>query len=384
MAKKDKKVKKVKVIVRRKKAASKGGGLPKSVKALLGYLGKSDAALSGSSAPQRAQLAPQVQQQQQQQQQQPQQPQFVFRSRAAQGTVIGKSPLASIMSAPQPQQPQNIIIKTAPQREDKSPVIPDALARLNERVLGIEDMGKKVVSGIQSSLKRMDERVKYFEEGWEDVQTLQTPAIKSSIKPNMKETRFGPDVSLGDVSIGFSPVSPQRRLSFSGGKAMAAVIEEYEAGDAQEFFAANHIQNVTNPNLPPVVKVRGRKLGTKLSPNTLESYRSKRAATASAKKAQKAELYQELEQAQSTSLLDTAAKKIIIIKPKQKRLLTPKKRADIDAALSASANIERFVAEGGGVVNNMVTPVPPSSVLRNQTTRRSARFAKGGGDVGDV
>ena len=74
--KKDKKkVKKVKVIIRRKKpAASKSGStLPKSVKALLGYLGKSDTALSGSSAPQRAQFAPQVQEQQQQQRQQQQQ-----------------------------------------------------------------------------------------------------------------------------------------------------------------------------------------------------------------------------------------------------------------------------------------------------------------------
>ena len=122
MATKDKKKsKKVKVIIRRKKAAaSKGGGLPKSVKALLGYLGKSDTALSGSAAPQRATLAPQVTQQQQQQQQQ-QQPQFVFRARAAHGSVIGKSPLTAIQAAAPPAPPaQNIVIKTTatPQQRD--------------------------------------------------------------------------------------------------------------------------------------------------------------------------------------------------------------------------------------------------------------------------
>ena len=395
MATKDKKKsKKVKVIIRRKKAAvSKGGGLPKSVKALLGYLGKSDTALSGSAAPQRAQLAPQVTQQQQQQQQQ-QQPQFVFRARAAHGSVIGKSPLTAIQAAAPPAPPaQNIVIKTTatPQQRDDTKKddskIPDALSKLNERVLGIEDMGKKAVTGIQSSLKRIDQRVKFFEEGWEDVQTMQTPAVKSGTRPNLKETRFGSAISLGDIRPSFQSISPARRLSFGGGQA-AALTEDDEADDAQSFFAQSHIQNVTNPEIQPVVKVRGRRPGTKLTPTTLESFRTKRAATAAAKKAQSQQLYQELEHTQSTHLLETAARNIMI-KPKQ-RLLTPRKRADIDAAMTASAQIEQLVA-GGGAAAAIAghTPVPPA-VLRdngNVSVRKSNRKVskvKGGGNEGDV
>jgi hypothetical protein len=385
MATKDKKkVKKVKVIVRRKKpAASKSGStLPKSVKALLGYLGKSDAALSGSSAPQRAQLAPQVQEQQQQQrqqQQQQQQQQFVFRPRVAQGTVIGKSPLLAIQAAaqaPPPQPAQNIIIKnvTAQKNDDNAPPIPDALQKINQKIAGIQQFGERAISQFQSSLKRMDERVKYFEEGWEDVQNLETPAIKSSIKkPNIKETRFGSAVSINDVAIGFASISPQRRLSFGGAQ---AAVEQEEAEDAGDFFAEQHLQNVTNPDLQPAVKVRGRKPGSKLTPTTLESYRTKRAATASAKKAQTQQLYDELEQTQSTRLLDTAAKKVIMIKPK--RLVTPRKRAEINDALTASANIEQLVAGGGAAA--IMTPTPPASVFRTTTSGRKqlGRKAKGG------
>lgn len=385
MATKDKKKKKAKTIVRvvyrnKKKpaTASKSGGLPKSVKALLGYLGKSDTALSGSSAPQRAVLAPQVQQQQQKQQQQQQQP--VFRARQATGTIIAKSPLTAIQAAPQPQQPQNIIIKTSNTAKDetkKDDKIPDALSKINEKILGIEDFGKKAVTavtGLQSSLKRMDQRVKFFEDGWgdwdEDAQTQQTPA---RTRPILKETRFGSAVSLGDVTTSFVSISPQRRLSFGG----AAAFDEEQAGDAQEFFAQSHVHNVTNPEMQPIVKLRGRKPGTKLTPTTLESFRTKRAATASAKKAQ---IIQELEQAQSMHLLETAAKKIMI---KPKRLLTPRKRAEIDAAMTASAQIEQLVAGGGAAA--IISPTPPA-VLRDDSniSVRKERRIKRSGNEGDV
>jgi hypothetical protein len=156
---------------------------------------------------------------------------------------------------------------------------------------------------------------------------------------------------------------------------------EEEAGDAGEYFAASHVQNVTNPNLPPVVKVRGRKPGKTLSPNTLQSFREKHAATASAKKAARGQFYQELEQAQSASLLTTAAKKIMI-----KSKMSPRKRAEINEALTASANIEQLVASAGK--NNgrdALTPTPP--VLRgqnNSSARRPVRYAKAGSDDEDV
>jgi hypothetical protein len=114
----------------------------------------------------------------------------------------------------------------------------------------------------------------------------------------------------------------------------------------------------------------------------------KRAATASAKKAQSQQLYQELEQTQSTHLLETAARKIMI-KPKQ-RLLTPRKRAEIDAAMTASAQIEQLVAGGGAAAATAGhTPVPPA-VLRdngNVSVRKSNRKVskvKGGGNEDDV
>ena len=380
MATKDKKKKKVKTIVRvvyrnkkRPATASKSGGLPKSVKALLGYLGKSDTALSGSSAPQRAVLAPQVQQQQQQQQQ------SVFRARQATGTIIAKSPLTAIQAAPQPQQPQNIIIKTSNTARDetkKDDKIPDALSKINEKISGIEDFGKKAVTavtGLQSSLKRMDQRVKFFEEGWEDVQTLQTPA---RARPIIKEARFGSAISLNDVTASFASVSPQPILSFGG----AAAFDEEQAGDAQEFFAQSHVHNVTNPEMQPIVKLKGRRPGTKLTPTTLESFQTKHAATAAAKAStKKAQLVQELEQARSMDLLTTAAKKIMI---KPKRLLTPRKRADIDSAITASAQIEQLVAGGGAAA--VMSPAPPAVLRDNSNISVRKDRIKGGGNEGDV
>jgi hypothetical protein len=103
----------------------------------------------------------------------------------------------------------------------------------------------------------------------------------------------------------------------------------------------------------------------------------------SAKKAQSQQLYQELEQNQATSLLSTAAQKMV--KPTKQRLLTPRKRAEIDAALTASANIEQMVAAAA----SGLTPAPPA-VLRdnsNVSVRKSSRkasSAKGGGNVDDV
>jgi hypothetical protein len=324
-------------------------------------------------------LAPQVQQQQQQQHQQ--QPQFVFRARQATGTIIAKSPLTAIQAAPQPQQPQNIIIKTSNTAKDetkKDDKIPDALNKINEKILGIEDFGKKAVTavtGLQSSLKRMDQRVKFFEEGWEDVRTLQTPAAERTARPIIKETRFGSAVSLGDITTSFASISPQRRLSFGG----AAAFDEEQADDAQDFFAQSHLHKVTNPEMQPIVKLRGRKPGTKLTPTTLESFRTKRAATASAKKAQAQQFVQDLEQAQSINLLDTAAKTIMI---KPKRLLTPRKRAEIDAAMTASAQIEQLV--GGGGAAAIMSPTPPA-VLRDNSniSVRKGRRVKGGGNVDD-
>ena len=187
---------------------------------------------------------------------------------------------------------------------------------------------------------------------------------------------------MEDIQPTFQSVSPARRLSFGGGQA-AALTEDDEADDARDFFAQSHVQNVTNPEIQPVVKLRGRKPGTKLTPTTLESFRTKRAATLSAKKAQSQQLYQELEQNQATSLLSTAAQKMV--KPTKQRLLTPRKRAEIDAALTASANIEQMVAAAA----SGLTPAPPA-VLRdnsNVSVRKSSRkasSAKGGGNVDDV
>jgi hypothetical protein len=220
--------------------------------------------------------------------------------------------------------------------------------------------------------------VKFFEEGWEDVQTLQTPALKSGARPIIKEARFGSAVSLNDVTASFASVSPQRRLSFGG----AAAFDEEQAGDAQEFFAQSHVHNVTNPEMQPIVKLKGRRPGTKLTPTTLESFQTKHAATAAAKaSAKKAQIVQELEQARSMDLLTTAAKKIVI---KPKRLLTPRKRADIDAAITASAQIEQLVAGGGAAA--IMSPTPPA-VLRdnsNISVRKDRRRAKEGGNEGDV
>ena len=192
-------------------------------------------------------------------------------------------------------------------------------------------------------------------------------------------------------------VTPARRLSFHG-----VEFADDEAEDVSDYIAGQHLQNVTNPQIQPIEKAkRGRKTGTKLTPNTLESFRTKRSATLLAKKgavsaaaAEQAALYAELASLNSVSLLESASK------IKTKRQVTPKKRADINDALSASANIELLVAGGGAAAaddgrqpQQTRTPVPPSSTNASSalasraalTSRRVGGGAakKGGGKSGD-
>jgi hypothetical protein len=365
MAKKDKKDKKKVIKIVRRRRARRDTGLPKSVKALLGYLGKSDTALAGTPAPQRAQLAPQVLQQEaermaglaQRQAQQPSQPPPVFRTRQATGTFIAPSPVAVLRQ----QQPQliapppttKIVIKSEEPKNEK-------ITELTRRVGLIESGGVKAVGALTYELEKMQKQITYHQGLDNDVFDNRTPA--RSAKPIIKESRFGSAVSLGDVKplIVESPILQRKSLE------QGYEPEAEEETSAQEYFAEQHIQKVTNPEIQPAVRLRGRKPGTKLSAEALESFREKRKLKKEEAKMQAGQaLYQGASAKAAIEMIEELKPKKIMIKRQ------PRKKVELQEAQSMSSNIE-LMASGQ-------TPIPPSAAAASGSAQKiaSARLRLG-------
>ena len=92
------------------------------------------------------------------------------------------------------------------------------------------------------------------------VSTSQSAAI-------IHETDLIVDTQINQDSAIFQPfqsISPAQHLSFGGGQA-AAFLNDDKA-EVGAYFAQSHTENVTNPEIQPVVKVMGRKPGTAALP----------------------------------------------------------------------------------------------------------------------
>jgi hypothetical protein len=270
------------------KAPRKPQPLPKSVTALLKYLGGSDVRV-GSSRPQPATLAPTainiaVTQQQQQTQQ------FVKQRVApVTGTVIGKSPLAAII----PSQP--VIIPQAPSSIDIERKIQEqsriAESRSNEinRQLGImaisqEEFEKQAGIAYRNVKDELSRRVL----GDDNTFDAKNVAYRFSSRPIIEEPRFA-------------------GMAFAKGGEAKSSITEAQTGSLQEeasaglgeYLGEKYVTDVSSPEMTPIRRGRPRK--------TEEEKKATRKAYQEKKKMEKQQQITSPELASSASLLESIA-----------------------------------------------------------------------------
>lgn len=220
------------------KAPRKAQPLPRSVQALLKYLGGTDVKLGGARGGQSAQLAPTsiniAVSQQQQAQQQAQQ--FMSQRFAPKGQVIGKSPLSAVI--PQP------VIMAAP-----------ASTAETERKLQAQERQAEVK---QNELNR---KFGLLEASQKDFQRAAIGAYQE-VKQDISRRITG-DANIFDarnIAARFKARPVVEEQQFAG----VTVGEEegwtdIETG-AGEFQAGQYIQNVTNPEMTAIERSkRGRK-----------------------------------------------------------------------------------------------------------------------------
>lgn len=222
--------------------------LPRSVQALLKYLGGSDVKLGGARGGQPATLAPtsiniavSQQQAQQQQQAQAQQQQFVQQRVAPKGEIISRSPLAAVAAQP-------IIIQNAPQRrsdyeridEDKERQAREAETRQKElnRRFGLleasqEQFKQQAVQAYQDVKQDINRRVA----GDANIFDARNIAARFSARPQVEEAQFA-GVQVGEE----------------------APVEWTEVTEQGIYQAGQYVANVTNPEMTQIERAkRGRR-----------------------------------------------------------------------------------------------------------------------------
>lgn len=225
------------------KAPRKAQPLPRSVQALLKYLGGSDVKLGGARGGQPATLAPtsiNIAVSQQQAQQQAQQQQFVQQRVAPKGQIIGQSPLTQVIS----QQP---IILGLPQR-------------VSDR----EDNEKKMEQEKQSEVKQneINRKLGLLETSQKDFERAAIGAYQD-VKRNLS-LRVAGDANIFDarsIATRFTqrPVVEEQQLpGVQVGE--EAPVDWTDITDVGAFQAGRYIGNVTNPEMTPIERAkRGRK-----------------------------------------------------------------------------------------------------------------------------
>ena len=335
-----------KKVLRKKRvqAQKKPQPLPKSVQALLRYLGGSDVKVS-SSARQPAMVAQQFapQQQQQQQQQQFQQaPPLQPRRQQPVGQTIAASPLARL--APPPPAPQPTPAQQAPiiikQSKKEAPASSD-VAALRSKVGLLEQglssfkqqAGQVAVAlseGIRKSLKASQH---YQEQDYDplDSEVDMSPAAK-------------PYVAEQGLQVATITAPKQARASSVPSRASAAYeAPEVEAGQGA-YAAGQYVKAIASPEMTAKVTLRGR-------PRLTEQQKAANAAARKEEKEQRKQLLktageQLYQEGQSATKALEALTSTIAEKKKVKLKIVPK-AGSILAGVDPSTQIQ-FLASGGG------------------------------------
>lgn len=336
-----------KKVLRKKRvqAQKKPQPLPKSVQALLRYLGGSDVKVS-SSARQPAMVAQQFAPQQQQQQQQFQQaPPLQPRRQQPVGQTIAASPLARLAPpppAPQPTPAQQAPIIIKQSKKEAAPASSD-VAALRSKVGLLEQglssfkqqAGQVAVAlseGIRKSLKASQH---YQEQDYDplDSEVDMSPAAK-------------PYVAEQGLQVATISAPKQARASSVPSRASAAYeAPEVEAGQGA-YAAGQYVKAVASPEMTAKVTLRGR-------PRLTEQQKAANAAARKEEKAQRKELLktageQLYQEGQSATKALEALTSTIAEKKKVKLVLKPKAgMGNILTGVDPSTQVQ-FLASGGG------------------------------------
>ena len=334
--------------------------LPRSVQALLKYLGGSDVKLGGGGGGRPATLAPtsiNIAVSQQQQQAQAQQQQFVQQRVAPKGQVISQSPLAAVAAQP-------IIIQNAAQRrsdyeridEDKERRAREAEVKQNEinRKFGLleadQQQFRQAAATAYQDIKQDINRRVAGDANIFDARNIASKFSATTQRPVVEEQQFA------GMSFGGGAAKP---VGTFGGIEVTEVFrgarqEEIVAG-LGEYQAGQYIQNVSNPEMTDI-KRPGR-------PRKSEAEKAAtKAATAARKKASKPTA---AEASSSASLLEQRAPATIagftavpeqgymLKQPATRTILVKKKPVSTKGAPDMAAQIAMLT--GGGAA------LPPQS-----------------------
>ena len=297
--------KKLKKGKRKAKGEQKPQPLPRSVKALLSYLGGSDVKLGGARQQQPAQIAPSTKiyiQMPQQQQASPQAQQYVRQRVAPKGQQVGVSPLAAVI----PQQP--VIIQQQPQstadtdrkiqaaERESSQAASTINRKLHVLEASQQQFRQAAVAAYQEVKNDLSRRVagdvNIFDGRVFDARNI-AQRFSPSPRPIIQEQRFGGGVQAAASPYPRSPVV-QQQLAFGG------AIEEEDVDDLGEYLGEHYVNQVTNPEMTKVVRRPGR-------PRLSDEEKQSRAAARKALKSKPSKMPSAAEISSSASLLDKRA-----------------------------------------------------------------------------
>jgi len=337
-----------KKVLRKKRvqAQKKPQPLPKSVQALLRYLGGSDVKVS-SSARQPAMVAQQFAPQQQQQQQQFQQapPPLQARRQQPVGQTIAASPLARL--APPPPTPQPTPAQQAPiiikqSKKETAPASSDVLALkskvglLEQGLSSFKQQAGQVAVALSESIRKSLKASQHYQE--QDYDPLDSEVDMSpAAKPYVAEQ--------GLLVATFSAPKPARSSSAPTRASAAYEAPEIEAGQGA-FASSQYVKAAASPEMTPKVTLRGR-------PRLTEQQKAANAEARKLEKAQKKELLktageQLYQEGQSATKALEALTSTIAAKKKVKLVLKPKAgMGNILTGVDPSTQVE-FLASGGG------------------------------------
>ena len=333
--------------------------LPRSVQALLKYLGGSDVKLGGARGGQPATLAPtsiNIAVSQQQQQAQAQQQQFVQQRVAPKGQVISQSPLAAVAAQP-------IIIQNAPQRrsdyeridEDKERRAREAEVKQNElnRKFGLleadqQQFRQAAATAYQDIKQDINRRVA----GDANIFDARNIAAKFSTtqRPVVEEQQFE------GMSFGGGAARP---VGTFGGIEVTEVFrgarQEERVAGLGEYQAGQYIQNVSNPEMTAIKRPgRPRKSDAeKAATKAAAAARKKASKPTAAEASSSASLLEQREPATIAGFTAVPEQGYMLKQPATRTILVKKKQVSTTGAPDMAAQIAMLT--GGGAA------LPPQS-----------------------
>jgi hypothetical protein len=323
--------------LQRKKRVQKPQPLPKSVQALLRYLGGSDVKIA-SSARQPAMVAQQFAPQQQQQQQFQQAPPPIQpRRQQPVGQVVASSPLGRLAPpppAPQPTPAQQapIIIKQSKTPESSSSqvaLLKSKVGALEQGLTSFKQQAGQVAVALSEGIRKSLKASQHYQ-GQDDDLLDSEVEFSTTSKPYIAEQ-----------GLQVSTVAPARSQSVPRQRPTAAYEPtEMEAGQGA-YAAGQYIKAVSSPEMTPRGTLRGR-------PKLTEQQKAANAEARKLAKEQKKQLlktaaetlYQEGQSA--TKALETLTSTI-----KEKKAAKPRMKVFQLSGVDPSTQIE-MMASGGG------------------------------------